>query len=70
MRSVLRRSVRGQAVNTPGWQAFDPFPDYPALWSFHAGKVLVACRSYMAGQRRVQIAIEYGYGFDITGPEF
>lgn len=52
------------------WEAFDPYPEYPALWSHRAGRVLVACRRYMAGQFRLQVSVEGEYGWDMMTPEF
>lgn len=56
------------------WESFDPYPEYPALWSLRSGCVLVACRRYLAGQFRLQVSIDHGHGhgwaLSITSPEF
>jgi hypothetical protein len=54
------------------WHSHDPYPEFPAAWSFAAGRVLIACRRYMVGQHRLQVSIDrgHGFGFDITAPEF
>lgn len=53
------------------WREHDPYPDYPAAWSYAAGRVLVACRFYMAGQMRLQVSVERSSGFpDVMAPEF
>ena len=52
------------------WQPFDPYPEYPALWSYRLGWILVACRRYMAGQYRLQVSCDMPHGLDIMAPEF
>jgi len=57
---------------TSAWREHDPYPEFPAAWSYRAGRVLFACRRYLMGQHRLQVAIDFGhgYGFDVTAPEF
>ena len=52
-----------------GWQELDPYPDYPAIWSLSRGRVLVACRAYLAGQFRLQVSVHELGAYDILAPE-
>lgn len=60
-----------RAMETHPWQSFDPFPDYPALWSLRCGHALVACHRYLLGQFRLQVSIARNeeWAIAITSPE-
>lgn len=51
------------------WEPFDPYPDYPALQSWRAGKLLVQVRAYMLGQHRLQVSVDVQGFWSILSPE-